>query len=89
MEGDTIILSERDMVNGVLQEKDVRYPINVDGRIIRVAHLYIHARVLVSRCFQICSINNSFSVSASFSMNTNINTFFCLISVQNNHFQFK
>lgn len=57
MEGDVIIMSENDVINhsyGTEKEDD---PDNVDGRTIRIAHIYVHARVLINRCFQICGIN--------------------------------
>lgn len=58
MEGDTITLSECDVNNGLDESADkIEYPAQADGRTIRVAHLYIHARVLVNRCFQICGID--------------------------------
>lgn len=59
MEADTIILSENDVINGrlVVGEDGVQYPAKADGRTVRVAHLYVHARVLVNRCLQICGID--------------------------------
>lgn len=64
MEGDTIILSEHEVISGLLKEEDaVNYPQTVDGRTIRVAHLYVHARIQVNRCLQICAID-LFTVSS-------------------------
>lgn len=57
MEGDTIIISENDVLNQPPGTDKLEYPIKTDGRTVRIAHIYVHTRVLVNRCFQICGID--------------------------------
>lgn len=57
MEGDSIIISENDIMHQTNNVEQSDYPEKADGRTIRVAHIYVHARVLINRCFQICGID--------------------------------
>lgn len=67
MEADVIIMSERDIINGLLNEDIIEYPVEVNGREIRVAHIYVLTRVLVNNCFNICGIG-LFKVTEHFYM---------------------
>lgn len=57
MEADTIIISENDVLKQVNGAEKCDYPDKADGRTMRVAHIYVNARVLINRCFQICGID--------------------------------
>ncbi|KAG4067181.1 hypothetical protein HA402_000172 [Bradysia odoriphaga] len=67
LEGDSIIISE----NGILKEPTdtdcVMYelPSKVDGRTLRVSHVYVFTRTIINRCLQICGID-LFNVPVSF-----------------------
>lgn len=55
MEADVIIMNEIGIINGQFAADD-DYPTKVDGRTIRVAHVYVNARTYINRALELAGL---------------------------------
>lgn len=53
MEADTLMIAEHDVITTSIGSEKIAHPEQLDGRTIRVAHIYVQARVLINRCLQV------------------------------------
>lgn len=58
MEADVIIINENGIANGQFATDNIHYPTKVDGRWVRVAHIYLYARTYVGRAFELAGLQH-------------------------------
>lgn len=58
MEADIIIINENGILGGQMATDNIAVPKEVDGRWVRVAHMYVHARKQVNMALDIAGLSH-------------------------------